>query len=77
MLSAKDAHTKTTNNITECITEELLKLEKQINDAINRGKFSISNNGFLQAETKKRLEELGYKVTVGYQHNETYYDISW
>lgn len=77
MLSAKDAHAKTLNSITECVTEELLKLEKQINDAINRGKFSISNNGFLQVETKKRLEELGYKVTVGYQYNETYYSISW
>lgn len=77
MLLAKDAHTKTLNSITDCVTEELIILEKQINDAINRGKFSISNSGFLQIETKKRLEELGYKVTIGCQYNETYYSISW
>lgn len=77
MLSAKDAYKKTLNNIKECVIEELYRLENQIYDAIKRGKFFISNNGFLQIETKNRLEELGYKVTVGTQYNEPYYIISW
>ena len=77
MLSAKDANTKTSNNISKCVTEELFKLENEINDAIKRGKFFVSNAGFMQIETKRKLEELGYDVSVGSQYNEPYYIISW
>ena len=77
MLSAKEAYTKTLNNISECVTEELFKLENQIIDAIKKGKFFISSNGFIQVETKRKLEDLGYKVAVGSQYNEPYYIISW
>ena len=77
MLSAKDANTKTFNNISKCVTEELFKLENQINDAIKSGKFYVSSTGFIQIETKKRLEDLGYNVSVGSQYNEPYYIISW
>lgn len=77
MLSAKDAYKKTLNNITECVTQELFMLENQINDAIKIGKFYVSCTGFLQVETKRKLEELGYKVNIGSQYNEPYYIISW
>ena len=77
MLSAKEAYAKTLYNISESVTEELNKLEEKINDSIKNGKFYISSNGFLQTETKNKLEELGYKVSVGSQYNETYYIISW
>ena len=77
MLSAKEANEKTLNNISECVTEELFKLENQINDAIKTGKFFISCDGFLQVETKRKLKDLGYKVEVGSQYNEPYYIISW
>ena len=77
MLLAKDANKKTLNNISKCVTEELIILENQINDAIKLGKFYISCTGFLQVETKKRLEDLGYNVSVGSQYNEPYYIINW
>ena len=77
MLSAREANKKTLNNITKCIAEELFKLEDQINDAIKVGKFYVSSKGYLQVETKRLLETLGYKVTVGSQYNEPYYIISW
>ena len=77
MLTALEANKKTLSNITKSVAEELLKIEIQIHDAINKGKFHISNNGFLNIETKRKLEELGYKVTVGSQYNETYYIINW
>ena len=77
MLLAKDANKKTLNNISKCVTEELIILENQINDAIKLGKFYISCTGFLQVETKNRLEDLGYNVSVGSQYNEPYYIISW
>lgn len=52
-------------------------LSAQINNAIAEGKDSISNDGYLQHETRLRLEELGYKVQPGSQYNESYYSISW
>ena len=77
MLSASEANQKTRNNIKKCLTKELSELEKQIDEAISNGKFSISNDGYLQSETKERLEELGYKVSTRSQYNESYYSISW
>ena len=46
-------------------------------DAIADGKFSISEDGCLKPETRKKLEELGYKIETGNQYNESYYSISW
>lgn len=77
MLSASEAKTKTQNNIDDCITQELEELNKKINNAISCGKFSICNDGYLQPETRKRLEQLGYKVETGSQYNQSYYSISW
>ena len=77
MLTASEANKKTKEIIKECLTEELSKLEEQINKAIENGKFSISNDGYLQSETTERLKELGYKVETGSQYNESYYIISW
>ena len=77
MLSACEANKKTLNNIKKCVTEELSKINEQINQAISNGKFSISNDGYLQPETTQRLQELGYKITTGNQYNESYYCISW
>ncbi len=50
---------------------------KQIDKTIANGKFSISNDGYLQSQTRKKLEELGYKVETGSQYNESYYSVSW
>lgn len=77
MISASEARKKTENNINNCITKELSEIMEQINEAIEDGKFSISNDEYLQSETKQRLEELGYKVKTGSQYNESYYSVSW
>ena len=77
MLYAHEAKRKTLENIEECTTKELSKIEKQINEAVANGKFSISNSGSLQPESMRRLEEGGYKVTIKSQYNESYYVISW
>ena len=65
-----------TNPVKGCLDylPKEMELRQQIIETILE---TYKNNGFLQVETKKRLEELGYKVTVGYQYNETYYSISW
>ena len=75
--SASEANKMTNNAINNCTTQQLAKLSKLIRDAIADGKFSISEDGCLKPETRKKLEELGYKIETGSQYNESYYSISW
>lgn len=77
LLSASEAHKKTTDNIRDCLTKELEEISKRISDAIANGKFYINGDGCLQYETTQRLEELGYKVKTENQYNEDYWNISW
>lgn len=75
--SASEANKMTNNAIDSCTTQQLAELSKLIRDAIADGKFLISEDGSLKPETRKKLEELGYKVETGTQYNESYYSISW
>ena len=75
--SASEANKMTNNAIDSCTTQQLAELSKLIRDAIADSKFSISEDGCLKPETRKKLEELGYKVETGVQYNESYYSISW
>lgn len=74
---ALEANKMTNNAIDSCTTQQLAELSKLIRDAIADGKFSISEDGCLKPEIRKKLEELGYKVETGNQYNESYYSISW
>ena len=75
--SASEANKMTNNAIDSCTTQQLTELSKLIRDAIADGKFSICEDGYLEPETRKTLEGLGYKVETGTQYNESYYSISW
>ena len=75
--SASEANKRTNHVIDSCTTQQLAELSKLIRDAVADGKFSISEDGCLKPETRKKLEELGYKVETGNQYNESYYSISW
>ena len=75
--SASEANKMTNHVIDSCTTQQLAELSKLIRDAIADGKFSISEDGCLKPETRKKLEELGYKVETDNQYNESYYSISW
>ncbi len=75
--SASEANKMTNHVIDSCITQQLAELSKLIRDAVADGKFSISKDGCLKPATRKKLEELGYKVETGNQYNESYYSISW
>ena len=74
---AHEANNMTKHVIDSYTTQQLTELSKLIRDAIADGKFSISEDGCLKPETRKKLEELGYKVNTGTQYNESYYSISW
>jgi hypothetical protein len=58
-------------------TEELNIISEKINEAISKGKFSISEDGSLSQNCRQKLEELGYKIETGSQYNEPWYSISW
>lgn len=75
--SASEANKMTNNAINDCVMQQLAELSKQIKAAILDGKFLISSNGSLKPEARKKLEEIGYKVEIGSQYNESYYTISW
>ena len=75
--SASEANKMANHVIDNCTTQQLAELSKLIRDAIADGKFSISEDGCLKPETRKKLEELWYKVETGNQYNESYYSISW
>lgn len=75
--SASEANKMTNNVIDSCTTQQLAELSKLIRDAIADGKFSISEDGSLKPETRKKLEELGYTVETGNNYHKLYYTVSW
>ena len=77
MISAKEARGQTELSIASKDEIEIKCIEKQINDAINRGVCSIHSNGHLSKNIANELEKLGYKIYQGSQYNESYYSISW
>ena len=77
MISAKEAREQTELRIASKDETELLKIENEIKDAINRGVCSIHKNGYLSKTIANELEKLGYKVYQGSQYNESYCSISW
>ena len=53
--SASEANKMTNNAIDSCTTQQLAELSKLIRYAIADGKFSISEDGCLKPETRKKL----------------------
>jgi len=74
---AHEANNMTKHVIDGRTTQQLEELTKQIKAAIADGKFSVNLDGYLDPEIRKNLEELGYKVEIGNQYNESYCIISW
>ena len=77
ILTAAEAKNVTELAIENSITKQLEELSFKINTAIHKGKYEIRNDGILDPEVKRRLEALGYNVTIGNHYNESYYMISW
>ena len=56
---------------------EMKNIEREIEDAINRGENKISFVGTISQQTTERLRKLGYEVHTGSQYNESYFTIKW
>jgi hypothetical protein len=77
MISAEEARKETTKNLETFSTVELEDVEKKIREAIKQGNYSISDDGRLSEQSRKALENAGFKVNMGNQYNEPYYSINW
>ena len=78
LLSAKESRKRADEAVDNAITKELQEIVVKINAAAKEGKYSYSEDGYLEPEIKARLKSLGYKVDeVGSQYNQSYYSISW
>ena len=75
--TAAEAKNVTELAIENSITKQLEELSFEINTATHKGKYAIANDGTLDSELKRRLEALGYNVTIGNQYNKSYYTIRW
>lgn len=73
--SASEAN-KMTNHVIFGDTQ-LEDIGKEIRESIEKGKFYIHCNGYLESDVRKKLNELGYEIEDGSQSNELYYTISW
>lgn len=74
---AIEARRMTEEIVTQHKTEELQKIEEEINKQINAGKFGYSYEGYISPEAKQELIGCGYDVYVGSQYNQRYVKISW
>ena len=76
MISASTAYDRTIRNIENNTTEEMENISKEISDAVKNGRFRITINK-LSGIASVQLKNLGYKIDIKSQYNESYYVISW
>lgn len=75
--TAEEVRKKATEVRLQQINNELTFIAECINQAVSEGEMSCYWDHYVDDEVKSKLETLGYKVTSGYQYNESYTNISW
>lgn len=76
LMSAKQAYEATQKNVKAKDERVFNAVQAKIEDAINDGRFDISEDGILPVNVRKKLENLGYKVNFGSQYGDPYYSVS-
>ena len=77
MITAAEAREKAANRNKNLIHDQMTKVEKEINDAINRGEFRCLISFPLHKCVVVKLCELGYSVNSGGRYNDVEYCIEW
>lgn len=77
MISAKEARYRTKEKVEEKLRIEKYDIETLINDAIEKGLYSVYIYKYLTKENQEYLKDLGYDVKSSTYYNETYTKISW
>ena len=77
MIAAKEARDLTQKTIDSVTAKELIEIEVLIKEAISRGKFVLTGDGYLSLDAINELRRLGYTVSNDTWRNEACYAISW
>ena len=77
LLSAEESRKRADEAVDNALIKELQEIATKINAASKEGNYLYSDDGCLKPKTREKLEELGYKVEVGNQYNQSWYSISW
>ena len=75
--SAEEMRIKSKLVMSKETREELRRIFKEIEAAAARGERTLNKDGVLSRQVRSKLEDLGYKVEIGSQYNESYYIIRW
>jgi protein-tyrosine-phosphatase len=74
--SAKESRDKLSTRNNQVFREEITRIKQQITSAISNG-FDHVSVSTMHEETKKFLEEKGYKVTATESQRDSYWLIKW
>ena len=77
MILACEARKKAQEIVFQHQTDELIKADSHIREAVIRGEMSCTFTGKISEQTRKELERCGYKINTGMQYNEGYVSIKW
>lgn len=77
MITAEQARQRAKAAISEYEQSQFNKIMENIDKESARGYYNYYGDGALRPAVQKRLEELGYDVSIGNRYNESEYCISW
>ena len=78
MITAAQARITAQANYDKKIQAEIDDINTDILSAVNEGKMGITRHSYVNPETQKYLEDLGYTVSVQFDgRNEDYTEICW
>lgn len=78
--TAKQAREKVSQGQYDKATEQAARIERAVNEAIEKGSQEVTIQGKIEAANKLALENEGYVVTIfddSSYRNESSYTISW
>ena len=77
LITAEQARQRAKASITKYEQSQLNKIMEGIDEESAEGYYKYYGDEALQPAVRKKLEELGYDVSIGNQYNEPEYCISW
>lgn len=77
MITAEQARQRAKTAISEYEQSQFNKIMENIDRKSAQGYFKYYGDEALRSAVQKKLEELGYDVSIGNRYNEPEYCISW
>ena len=77
LILARDAHQMSIDNNEHVYNKQMKDIIEKIQNAINKGNFSIDYYNDLNANVIDTLKNYGYVIHTYPLHDDDYYEISW